>query len=62
MVFLLVLVVGVLILAGIGVGIYFLVKSNSKPQPPALPYHQYPQQPPQYPSQQQPYPPQGWGN
>ncbi|WP_198941764.1 hypothetical protein [Amycolatopsis sp. CB00013] len=55
MVFLLVLVVGVLILAGIGVGIYFLVKSNSKPQPPALPYQQYP-------SQQQPYPPQGWGN
>jgi len=61
MVFLLVLLVGFLILAGIGVGIFFLVKANTK-QPPALPHHQYGQQPPQYPSQQQPYPPQGWGN
>ncbi|MFC3452029.1 hypothetical protein [Amycolatopsis speibonae] len=61
MVFLLVFMVGALVLAGIGVGVFFLVKSNTK-QPPALPHHQYPQQPPQYPSQQQTYPPQGWGS
>lgn len=56
------LLVVILFLAGVGVGIFFLVKALNKPKPPVYPYQQYPQQPPQYPSQQQPYPPQGWGN
>lgn len=56
-----------LVLAGVGVGIFFLVKTLNKPKHPVYPpqqypHQQYPQQPPQYPSQQQPpYPPQGWG-
>ncbi|KZB82326.1 hypothetical protein [Amycolatopsis regifaucium] len=62
MVLLLVLVVLFVVLAAVGIGVYFLVKSNNKPRPPALPHHRYPQQPPQYPSRQQTYPPQGWGN
>ncbi|AIG79718.1 Hypothetical protein AJAP_34555 [Amycolatopsis japonica] len=56
------LLVLILFLAGVGVGIFFLVKALNKPKPPVYPYQQYPQQQPQYPSQQQPYPPQGWGN
>ncbi|EME57527.1 hypothetical protein H074_20092 [Amycolatopsis decaplanina DSM 44594] len=65
------LLIIVLFLAAVGVGIFFLVKTLSKPKPPVyppqqypphVPHQQYPQQPPQYPSQQQTYPPQGWGN
>ncbi|MBB5855132.1 hypothetical protein ACFQ05_17615 [Amycolatopsis umgeniensis] len=65
------------VLAGVGVGIFFLIKTLNKPKPPYPP--QYPPYPPQYPQggpqgpyppqqypgqppQQPPYPPQGWGN
>ncbi len=63
------LIVLVAVLTGVGFGIFFLVKTLSKPKhpapqqyPPHVPHQQYGQQPPQYPSQQQTYPPQGWGS